>query len=594
MISEIRRAALEALRPVELRPLSRYIEDVVRLPSGLSAVPGAISLWGFQRGICDAMVDPEIEKVTVCKGARLGYSTILAGAVGFYCKVDPSSILTVLPTEDDVSSWIASQLEAIFAVSPELRDAIPTVRRGPFGDYSTKRFRRFPGGSLRVVAARASRNLRAHTARILIVDEADACEIGDEGSPIMLAERRTLSFSDRKILIGSTPGNSTTSIVHNSYLTSDQRIYVCPCPSCGAEHEITWADIRWPEGKPQEAAWCCPSCGVLHPDEYKRDMVEAGRWLVTKPEVKGHAGFRLSCLIAPHAPAAWPKLAQEWIVAKRRPETLKPFVQTILGQVWRDDDEDGVQPHELQALAEPISLESIPEEVLFLTSGVDIQHDRIEISTLGFTEDDEWLVCDHRQLYGDPQKEEIWTDLADFLGERYPHEAGGTLTRDAVCIDAADGQTMQRVLAFCAGHRNLRLIPVKGASGSRPPLTPTASKRNRTLMVCGVDGLKTRLFDRLAKRDGIRFSKALPLAYFEQLAGSERVVVRYSRGQPSRVFERYPGRLAESLDCFVYALAARSAVGANPARRRQEVASRVALKPQVPTTIRSAWLEGRP
>ena len=44
---------------------------------------------------------------------------------------------------------------------------------------------------------------------------------------------------------------------------------------------------------------------------------------------------------------------------------------------------------------------------------------------------------------------------------------------------------------------------------------------------------------------------------------------------------------------MVYALAARSAVAINPARRRQEVSSRVALPPIMPTVIRSAWLERR-
>jgi phage terminase large subunit GpA len=54
--------------------------------------------------------------------------------------------------------------------------------------------RRFAAGSLKAVAARAPRNFRRHTARVLFVDEADACEPDQEGNPIRLAERRTLSF----------------------------------------------------------------------------------------------------------------------------------------------------------------------------------------------------------------------------------------------------------------------------------------------------------------------------------------------------------------------------------------------------------------
>jgi phage terminase large subunit GpA-like protein len=589
-LNRLRATTLEALRPVARRPLSEYIESVVCLPSGLSAVPGAIRLWGFQAGLADALIDPEFERVSIIKGARLGFSTILVAAIGHYIRNDPTSVLCVVPTDDDSRNLIVSQIEPTFAASPELRDAIPITRTGPHGNFDTMKYRRFPGGSLRVVSARSPRNLRSHSARVLIVDEADACEITVEGNPIMLAEKRTLSFDNRKIIIGSTPTNTTTSIVHNSYLNSDQRIYECPCPSCGEHHEIRWADIRWPEGKPEEAAWCCPSCGVFHGEEHKPGMVARGRWRATAPHVKGHAGFRLSCLIAPHGPAAWPKLAAEFLIAKRRPETLRTFVNTVLGEPWNDDDNDGPQPHELQVLAQPISLADIPREVLYLTAGVDVQIDRLEIGTIGFTADDEWLFLDHRLLYGDPQKDDVWRDLDELLAERYPHPAGGTIGRDATCIDAGDGNAMARVMAFCAGRRHLRAIPVKGASGSRPALVHAASKRARNLHICGVDGLKTRLFDRLARREGVRFSDSLPGAWYEQLL-SERPVVRYSRGQPMRVFERYPGRLAEALDCTIYGLAARTLIATGAGRREAELRG-VTLPAIMPTVIRSAWLEG--
>lgn len=64
---------------------------------------------------------------------------------------------------------------------------------------------RLPGGSLKIIAAKSPRNLRRHNVRILLMDEVDAMEAGVEGSPITLAERRTLSFANRKIILGSTP-----------------------------------------------------------------------------------------------------------------------------------------------------------------------------------------------------------------------------------------------------------------------------------------------------------------------------------------------------------------------------------------------------
>jgi len=39
---------------------------------------------------------------------------------------------------------------------------------------------------------------------VLFVADADAMEVTPEGSPILLAEKRTLSFADGKIVLGST------------------------------------------------------------------------------------------------------------------------------------------------------------------------------------------------------------------------------------------------------------------------------------------------------------------------------------------------------------------------------------------------------
>ena len=50
--------------------------------------------------------------------------------------------------------------------------------------YAYQRARLFPGGSLKVVAGKAPRNFRRHTARILLVDEVDAIEASAEGDPV--------------------------------------------------------------------------------------------------------------------------------------------------------------------------------------------------------------------------------------------------------------------------------------------------------------------------------------------------------------------------------------------------------------------------
>lgn len=236
-----------------------------------------------------------------------------------------------------------------------------------------------------MVAAKAPRNLRRHNVRVLFMDEVDGMEVTAEGSPIILAERRTMSFPDRKIVLGSTPVFEETSNVLRAYAQSDARVYEVPCPDCGGFSEILWDQIIWDAGAPETARWRCPDCAAEVPERHKADMVTAGHWRATRPEVQGHAGFRMNALIALHTNAAWSKLAAEFIAAKDDPSTLQTFVNTILGQGWRSDG-DELDEADLVARAEAFSLDRVPAEVLVLTLGVDVQHDRLEATFVGWTE----------------------------------------------------------------------------------------------------------------------------------------------------------------------------------------------------------------
>jgi phage terminase large subunit GpA-like protein len=62
-------------------PLPAWIEANLRLPAGIAAEPGPIKLHPYQRAIADAIADPKIERVSVIKSARIGFTTLLVGAM---------------------------------------------------------------------------------------------------------------------------------------------------------------------------------------------------------------------------------------------------------------------------------------------------------------------------------------------------------------------------------------------------------------------------------------------------------------------------------------------------------------------------------
>lgn len=577
------RRAFAHFRPPPKQDLATWMEANMRLPLGATAMPGKLRLHPHQRGIADAISDPEIERVTVQKSARVGYSTLLVGLIGSHVANEPAAVLCVLPTEADCRSFVVDQIEPVFEATPALRGKL-----GAGADESGRNtlvHRRYAGGSVSVVAAKAPRNLRARTARILVIDEASAMESGAEGDPIALAVMRTLTFSDRKIIMGSTPVFEEGDPVIRAYNESDQRVFESVPPCCETPTEIMWSHIEWPEGEPEKAAFRCPHCNALTHEEHKADMVARGAWRITRPDVQGHAGFRLNALLSTLPNASWGKLAAEFLVAKKSPDTLQAFINTVLGQGWKEASEE-LDESDLMARAEEFGLQSIPEPVRVITAGVDVQRDRVEICFLGFS-DVETFILGHSVVWGDPKESTTWAEVDDALRTTWKHPLGRMIGVDAAAVDAGDGETMDYVQAFCSPRFNRRVVAIKGAGGNRQAIEASHSKGSK-LFIVGVDGIKARLLTTLARGRSIRFSNTLSAEWFEQLT-SERRVLKYSRGQPVRLFERIMGRRAEALDCVVYALAVRNLVKVDHERRGNDLRG-VASAPKVPTVFKSQWM----
>lgn len=587
MIDEIRRRALRSLIPPPRLDLAEWIEANLVLPAGVSALPGRVRLYPFQTGIARAISDPEIERVTLVKSVRVGLTTLLTGTIANYAINEPSPIMLLLPAEADCRDYVVSDLEPIFNATPALRGLLT-----PDGadDRSTLTSKRFPSGSLKVVPARAPRNLRRHNIRILLCDEVDGMEIGAEGNPIDLATRRTLSYSNRKIVIGSTPTIEETSIVLRSYEESDQRIFEVPCPDCGTFNQILWRNIEWQPRQPQTAAYRCPHCESLIAERHKHEMVAAGVWRVTRPEVRGHAGFHLNAFVSPLANATWGRLAAEFLQVKDDPSRLMVWVNTIAAQGWRETVEH-IDESELQARAEPFGLpDRIPPEVLFVTAGTDVQHDRLETTLVGWTRD-EILVLAHEIIWGAVHDRDVWIELDELLRTTWQHPRGGVLRVDAAIVDSAD--STDHVYNFTRPRFARRIFAGRGVAGTRPIAEFSKSRHIAArLVLIGVDQAKAEIMTRLARGRSIRFSGSLAPAWYEQIV-SEKQVLRYRLGTPVRTWQRLSGRSAEALDALAYAMAARKLVAVPLDRREAELAARTGLPPVMPTVIRSRWLDSR-
>jgi phage terminase large subunit GpA-like protein len=68
------------------------IERTIVLPDVVAA-PGPIRLAPPMRAIADAIGDPRVERVSVLKSARFGFSTVITAAIGYHVDASFAIIL---------------------------------------------------------------------------------------------------------------------------------------------------------------------------------------------------------------------------------------------------------------------------------------------------------------------------------------------------------------------------------------------------------------------------------------------------------------------------------------------------------------------
>jgi terminase, large subunit len=566
----------EACQPPPKLTLSEWAERYGILSAETSAQTGRFRAYPYQIGMMDAITDPSVTMVTVMKSARVGYTKVLDHAIGYYLHQDPSPILVVQPRVEDAEDYSKTE------IAPMLRDV--AVLEKIAGDPKAKDSRQtilkkslLNGSSVTLVGANSPGGFRRITVRVALFDEVDGypAGAGSEGDQIALGIKRTETFWNRRIVLGSTPTVKGLSRIEKSWDQSDQRRFFVPCPHCGEMQYLEWggADtpygIKWRKderGKhlPEIAYYVCRSNGCIIDEADKPEMLTKGEWRATKP-FTGHAGFHIWAGYSLHVNASWAKLAAEWLKVKSDPLRRQTFINLVLGEPYEDRGEKALSEAKLAARAEVWSAE-VPEGVAVLTAGIDTQDDRVEIEVVGWGRNEESWSLDHEVIEGDPETNELWDTVDSYLKRVWHRADGRGFEIMSAAIDSG-GHHTQRVYEFAKARLGRRIWAIKGESargGARSPVWPTKrpSARNKASfrpVIIGVNAAKDVIRDRLhAEKPGpgyMHFPSDRDINYFAQLI-AERSVVKTTGGQRFRVWELAPGRANEALDCRVYAYAA--------------------------------------
>ena len=504
----------------------------------------------------DACGDPANREVVVMAGAQLGKSEAILNIIGYHIDNDPSPILVLQPSLDMAQTFSKDRVaNGLLKSTPCLRNKVKDPRARDSGNTTLHKL--FPGGSLTLVGANSPSGLASRPIRLVLCDEVDRypSSAGSEGDPVQLARKRAATFWNRKIIMVSTPTNKDASRIEEAFEGSDQRHFHVPCKHCHHEQTLKWANVQWIDKDPETASYECSGCAVLWTDSDRRWSIRNGTWKAKK-EFAGIAGFCISGLYSPWTPLS--DGVRDFLAMRKNPEQLRVWTNTYLGESWEDQGET-IDDYSLAERREAYG-ENIPNEVVFLTCGVDVQDDRLELSIIGWGRDDESWVIDHQILYGDPSTPQLWTALDSRLFTTYLTNDGRQLPIRASCIDSG-GHFTNAVYSYAKKNYARRVFAIKGVGGEGKAIVGRPSKNNIgkcLLFPVGVNTAKDLLFARMRISDEgagyIHFHDDLHDEYFRQLT-AEKIITKYTRGFKKRIFQKIRPR-NEALDCFVYAIAA--------------------------------------
>lgn len=537
--------------------------------------------WWFQRGIMCCISNDDIREVIWRKSARVGYTKIILAAMGYFAQHKRRNQVLWQPTDDDRDEFVKTELD------PMLRDV--AVMESVFPAYlkrdkdNTLQAKKFLGSMAHLKGGKAAKNYRRISADVAFLDEYDAFDanIEKEGDPGTLAAKRVEGATFPKLVFGTTPKLKGFSNIEKREKEADIfMLPYIPCPECGDYHPLVWGGENEPTGlkwsrsedgvhNPETVRHLCPHCGALisQAQYLGIDLDQLGRYQAEDGTTMDNYGvFRnaASDIIRPpervalhtwsiYSPnVSWVSIVRDFIAATResgegKKEKLQTFWNTTRGDYWAEEFEK-TDDNELRARAEPYPLERVPMGGVMLLAYTDTQPNRLETSVWAYGRGCEMWLVTHRVFFGNPDEEEVWTDLDEFLFETdFLHASGQRLRISGSGIDTG-GHNTHAVYNWASKHSRRKVFATKGRSGREKHIRDGASKvdidwkgrlRKNGLVLwwVGTNHAKDLLHGRLQiTKPGpgyVHFSSELSDEWFKQFTGEARTTRRTTRGEES-------------------------------------------------------------
>ncbi|EAS2250656.1 phage terminase large subunit family protein [Salmonella enterica] len=584
----IRKGLQPLIRPLPMTAVE-WADEYYYLPKESSYGSGAWETLPFQVAIMNTMGNDRIRTVNLIKSARVGYTKMLLGVVGYFIEHKSRNNLLFQPTDSAAEDFMKSHVEATIREVPCLKILAPWLGRKHRDNTLT--LKRFSSGvGFWCLGGAAAKNYREKSVDVVCYDELSSFEpdVEKEGSPTLLGDKRIEGSVWPKSIRGSTPKVKGSCQIEKAANESAHfmRFHV-PCPHCGEEQYLKFGDdstafgLKWEKGKPETVYYLCEHNGcVIRQSELDQ---KEGRWICENTGIwtcdgltfYSAAGDEISPprsisfhIWTAYSPfTTWVQIVYDWLDALKDPNGVKTFINTTLGE-----------PYE-EAVAEKIGYEVllekvirygavVPERVVYLTAGIDSQRNRYEMYVWGWAPGEEVFLIDKQIIMGRHDDEDTLQRVDAVINKKYRHADGTDISISRICWDTG-GIDAEIVYKRSKKHGIFRVLPVKGASVYGKPVITMPKKRNQNgVFLCeiGTDTAKEMLYARMgavtapadeATPYAIRFPDN-PDVFTEVEAKqlvAEELVEKLVNGKIRLLWDA-KGRRNEALDCLVYACAA--------------------------------------
>lgn len=567
----------------------------------------------FMKEVMDCATDPRVTTVVIMGSSQVGKTESMNNIVGYFMAIDPCPIKIIQPSIKTAIGYSKGKLDALIEGTPVLSELVPS-KKSKNSDNSTYA-KKFPGGEITIGIATSASDVASTSNRLVMMDEIDRfpAMITGEGDPVALAIKRATTFADKKIVLISTPTLKGQSRIEAAYLKTDQRKYFVPCPYCNGYQELIWEQLKWEAGKPETARYECQWCNERIPHFEKEGMLAKGQWSAEQL-FKGSAGFFIFEIYSPWV--TWAEMvtafeeAKEEEAQKGDSTKLQVFFNTSLARTWDPEEELRKKDGEIKFRQE-VYLAEVPDGVLVIVAGVDVQGNRLEVEVVGFGRDQESWSLGYHVLEGDPTEPQVWDDLKTLLNTPLTDTKKRQRPIDACAVDS--GAYTRHVYGFVARNRGRRLYAVKGSNKRNRefisrPRTVALGEYETSLWVIGTEKAKRDLYKRLRQLTPgpgyCHFPIRYTQEYFDMLLSEKEVL--YKRNgliqvdpdtrRPITYFTKiHDSARNEALDCRIYAEAALTILNPQWARIETRLATtpppEEALRPTPPRKP-GGWMRG--